>query len=293
MSFLQKTGVSFSLCFLGAHLAVGGEMIPKDSPPDKSQFNLFHPVPADLMREMATDRPDKTESPFTVDAGHLQIEMDVVAFTRDRHNPARENVRSDEWNFANTNFKVGLFNNTDLQIIVPAYNRGRTTDRTSGTVTRDRGIGDLTFRLKMNFWGNDGGTTAFAAMPFIKVPTGKAALSNGAVEGGLILPLAVSIGRGWDMGVMTEIDFREDADGAGYHADWINSVTFSHAISGELRGYLEFFSMVSGDSKWAASADAGVTYAVTPDVQIDAGVNVGITRDADDLNGFVGISWRF
>jgi hypothetical protein len=33
--------------------------------PDKSRYNLFRPVPASLMREMATDRPDKTESGFT------------------------------------------------------------------------------------------------------------------------------------------------------------------------------------------------------------------------------------
>ena len=35
------------------------------------------------MREMSTDRPDKTESPYTVDAGHFQIEWDLFNFERD------------------------------------------------------------------------------------------------------------------------------------------------------------------------------------------------------------------
>ena len=50
-----------------------------DAPaPDKSHYHLFNPTPRELMREFNTDRPDKTESPYTVDAGHFQFEMDVL-----------------------------------------------------------------------------------------------------------------------------------------------------------------------------------------------------------------------
>ena len=52
--------------------------------PDKSTYNLFNPTPRELMREMSTDRPDQTESPYTVDAGHFQMEMDFVKATFDR-----------------------------------------------------------------------------------------------------------------------------------------------------------------------------------------------------------------
>ncbi len=44
-----------------------------DNAPDKSGYDLFHPTPRDLMREMSTDRPDQTESPYTVYAGHFQV----------------------------------------------------------------------------------------------------------------------------------------------------------------------------------------------------------------------------
>jgi hypothetical protein len=33
--------------------------------PNKWQYNLYNPTPRVLMREMSTDRPDKTESPYT------------------------------------------------------------------------------------------------------------------------------------------------------------------------------------------------------------------------------------
>ena len=37
----------------------------------------------------------------------------------------------------------------------------------------------------------------------------------------------------------------------------------------------------------------GVTYALTDDVQLDARANIGLTRAADDLNVFLGLSRRF
>ena len=36
------------------------------------------------VRPLSTDRPDTTESTHTVDAGHFQIESDLVAFSHDR-----------------------------------------------------------------------------------------------------------------------------------------------------------------------------------------------------------------
>jgi hypothetical protein len=41
---------------------------------DKSGYHLFRPTPRELMRELSTDRPDQTESAYTVDAGHVQLE---------------------------------------------------------------------------------------------------------------------------------------------------------------------------------------------------------------------------
>lgn len=37
--------------------------------PDKNRDTLFYPTPAEYLRELSPDRPDKTESPCAVDAG--------------------------------------------------------------------------------------------------------------------------------------------------------------------------------------------------------------------------------
>lgn len=99
---------------------------------EKSGFNLFRPTPDALLRDMATDRPDKTESAYTVDAGHYQLEMDLLTYTYDRAEP--ETVKA--LAVAPANFKVGVLNNVDLQIIAEIYNIQETKDRTARSSSR-------------------------------------------------------------------------------------------------------------------------------------------------------------
>lgn len=263
---------------------------------DKTVYNLFNPTPKELMREMSTDRPDKTESPYTVDAGHFQVEMDFFNYTHERYDTDLESdTRSDTWNVAPINLKMGLLNNVDLQVVFDNFIYQSTDDLTAGEKDHTSGMGDITTRLKVNLWGNDGGITALALMPFVKAPANSAHLGNNSVEGGLIVPLSVELPAGWGMGLMTEVDFLKSDVDTGYETEFVNSITFSHDIVGNLAGYLEFFSSVSTqqESDWVGTVDVGLTYALTNDVQLDCGCNFGVTRSADDFNPFTGISVRF
>ena len=266
-----------------------------DALPDKSQYDLFTPTPREQMRELSTDRPDKTESAYTVDAGHFQIESDLVTFSHDRDTSGGGDTRVEAWSFASLNLKAGLLNWMDVQLVIESFSHVRTVDRVANTRLTQRGFGDLTTRLKLNVWGNDGGRTAFAVMPYVKAPTSQDQLGNGAWEGGVILPLAVELPAGWSMGVMTQFDFLENTAGPGRHTDFVNTITFSHDLVGALGFYAEFFSAVSTEDKspWVGTFDVGFTYGITDDIQLDAGVNLGVTNSAEDVNPFVGLSWRF
>ena len=260
---------------------------------DKRGYNLFNPTPDALLREFTTDRPDKTESPFTVDAGHLQAELDLLNYTYDRANGANETLKA--LSIAPINFKIGLLNNVDLQVVAETYNVEWTHDRNANSRTRSSGFGDVLLRCKINFWGNDGGSTAFGVMPFVKFPTNQDDLGNRAVEGGLILPLEIKLPGDWDLGAMVEIDHAQDSGSSDYHEEVIESVTISHDIIGKLGGYAELFSNLSTrrGADWIATFDFGFTYQLSRNVQLDAGLNVGLTEAADDLNPFVGISVRY
>jgi hypothetical protein len=262
---------------------------------DKSEYSLTNPTPREALRELSTDRPDKTESPYTVDAGHLQIELDFATYTRDIDRSEGQNLRSDTFGIAPVNFKLGLTNDSDIQLLVDPYVRQTVKNRAGRTTERTSGFGDVTLRLKHNLWGNDGGATALALMPFVKLPTARRGIGNGAVEFGLIVPLAIEVADGLGIGLMTEIDVLEESDGKGYAPTFINSATMSVDLTDRLGAYTELFAERSTErgARWVATADVGLTYAVTDDLQLDGGVNLGITRAADDVQLFMGISRRF
>lgn len=281
---------TLGVLLLGAALPACAEESPKA---DKSKYHLLNPTPRALLRELSTDRPDKTESAYTVDAGHIQIEMDFFQYARDKEKSGRVATKVDAWAFAPINFKVGLLNNVDLQTVIESYHHVTVTE--GSTKFKQKGFGDLTARLKVNLWGNDGGKTALALMPYLKLPTNQDNLGNDDVEGGLIVPLAVALPAGFGLGLMTQLDIVRDGGDDGYHPEFVNSITLSRALVGNLGGYLEFWSSTSTErgSSWIGTFDAGLTYGLTDNIQLDAGLNVGLTKSADDLNPFVGLSIRF
>lgn len=246
------------------------------------------------MRELSTDRPDQTESPYTVDAGHFQIEMDLANGVLEHDRSSGGDLRSQVWGFGGVNLKAGLLNNVDIQFVLDGYVDSRVKDRTTGVTADDSGFGEVTTRLKINVWGNDGGTTAFAVMPFLKWPLSQSSLRNGKTEGGIILPLAVELPAGWGLGLMTEIDFVRDASN-DFDTEYFNTITVGHDIVGNLGGYVEFAALFTpeSDAQWQGQVGVGLTYGISENIQLDAGCNFGVTRVAPDLNPFLGLSWRY
>jgi hypothetical protein len=269
-------------------------LMPVEAPAAKSKYHLFNPTPEEQMRELSTDRPDQTESPYTVDAGHFQIEMDVANGTIDRDQSNGGDVRSQVWGFGGINLKAGLFNNVDIQFVLEGHVDSHVKDRVLGASADDDGFGEVQTRLKVNLWGNDGGKTAFAIMPFIKWPLPQTALRNGKTEGGIILPLAVELPAGWGLGLMTEVDFVRDGSSA-FDTEYLNTVTFSHDIVGDLGGYVEFAALFTpeSDAQWQGQIDVGFTYGLDENTQLDIGCNFGVTSVAPDYNPFVGLTLRF
>ncbi len=250
--------------------------------PNKRGYHLFNPTPVSQMREFVTDRPDKTESAYTVDAGHVQFETDVFTYVHDK-DIAGNLTESTVFDFIN--LKAGLATDLDLQILIQSFQATSFTPR-GGMRENMRGFGDLTIRLKYNIMGNDAGTVALGAMPFVTLPTG--VTSPGAsTEGGAAFMVAIALPKDFGLGGMVQVVRGDDWD-------FVGSVSLGHDIVGDLAGYVELFGQTSlrPTSSFVATFDCGLTYAVTPNWQLDAGVNVGMTAAADDLNPFLGLSGR-
>jgi hypothetical protein len=236
---------------------------------------VLSPTSMDKRRPLITDRPDLTESPYTVDAGHLQVESDVVVATW-------RQGKVDSIDLMPSNVKIGLTSSTDLQLLVPALGVGFDGDGNASPAA-----GDLGVRLKWNLFGNDGGDLAVGVMPWFFV--GGADLRPGA---GVIIPVAIALPAETSLGTMVVANY-VPVDGGSYDVEGDVSVTVSHAVAGDVAGYLEAFASgrpMTRDGELLASA--GLTYVVGDSIQFDAGFRLPVLTADPRVETFVGVSAR-
>ncbi len=295
-----------------------------ETPPDKSQYNLFNPTPRKLLRELNTDRPNLATSPLTVDAGIFQIEADVVNYTR-KGSDESGNTR-EKFLFASTTLRVGLTNNVEFRLLFQPYNLARTTFRGTGEVQQNAGLNILragsntntptTSRrpgevqenagfdtlqagFKINIYGNDTytkpGATAFGLLPFINIPTARYGLGSNSIEGGLASLFIYKISDTLDLEVQPELDIIKNGESSGYHVESFNVVSLDYQITKPLGTFFEIATRFNNESRFGAivTFDTGLLINIGNDTQLDIGAFIGLTRAADDINPFLGLSKRF
>lgn len=265
----------------------------------KRQFTLFNPTPNELLREFLTDRPDKTLTPVTVDAGHVQFETDFVTYKFEREQQPQEQGLKDRrfYSFMLTNVRIGVTNNSDFHIVLQPFDYiDGTAPRSSATTDQGTafGFGDMSLMLKHNVWGNDGGATALGWSGRIDLPSGSPAITSGYVEGGG----AIFWLRRWPnkvyLGLEVGVDARENVRRLGYHAEFLNSASFAFGLTKRLSTKFELASVASTEPKqpWEGIFATALLYQPQENVQLDLGINVGLTRPAADINPYLGFSIR-
>jgi len=250
-------------------------------------YNLFRPVPKAELREMETERPDVTESPITLDAGHFQYESDLFRLEREPGEDAQTNT----YLFNQANLKLGLTHSTAVQLVVQSFVYQREKSIDDGTIARSHGFGDLTLRIKQNFLGNDKGDFAIAVIPYLKFPTSHVEEEN-RYEGGLIIPMSLKLPREWNVGMQIEVDRLQDTEGAGLHTEILQSFTIGHSLMDHVTGIAEtYYRYDLSHHHWGNFLNAALQVELAKDVKLDGGLNYGIQHDAMK-SYFLGLSFR-
>ena len=263
-------------------------------PADKSQFNFLQPTPAADLRTLCADRPTKSNGPCTVDAGHWQLESDVYNVTLQ----TLDGVTTRTELFTNPTLKLGLTNTVDFEVNVAPYEQVTTHDSIAGVTSRVGGIGDVFLRAKWNLHGDDGGTTSVALFPFVKIPTARPGVGNGAVEAGLIVPIALNLPGNWQLTIDPEADALANSFGTGHHLNITSPLSLSYpatktiTLFGELWGDVNFDPLGTVSQ---ASFDLAIAWipAKAPNLQLDGGANFGLNRATPAAQLYVGVTRRF
>jgi hypothetical protein len=237
---------------------------------------------------ICTDRPTKANALCTVPAGRLQLETSAVGWSLTKLDGSRSELLTIGSSFA----KIGLSDRSDLQVGFTPY--VRLTVKQDGSRNRVSGFGDVVVRYKRRLT-SDAAKLQVGVIPFVKLPTAADGLGNGKAEGGLAVPISFPAGAA-TLTLGPELDLIADADGGGRYFGLINLVNLALPVAPRLTFAGEIWTNFNFDPAGTAkqaSADAALAYALSNGLQLDAGANLGLTRDTPDLELYGGLSVGF
>jgi len=267
--------------------------------PDKGVYTLWNPTPSDQMRDMDTDRPNKTNTPHTIDAGHLQVETGPVDSLYFRDKSTGADARTQTWSLGQFNLRLGVLNNLEVNAGVTSYVFQHFHDNLTGQTSRQSGLGDTIVGGKLNLWGNDGAdgawATALGIQPQVKLPTARRDLGTGHTEVVVGVPFSLNLPGEVHLGLQTTPGWVRNADNTGYVTGWQNSITVDRVFFTQWDVYAEYWSQVTTERhrEGQGTVDLGVIYQMTRNLSWDTGVNLGINKSSPTVEWTVGVSLRY
>ena len=154
---------------------------------------------------ICTDRPTKSNFACTVPKGLVQIEADGFTWL---NNTAGGN-RTDQLLFSNPTVKYGLTDSSDIQLNWVPFTRVRTGDAV-GNVSTQSGIGDATVRFEAAAHRPRWRLSTRRSAVLVKLPTAPTGIGNGKVEGGMAVPINISVPNGWTVTLGPQLDVLAD-----------------------------------------------------------------------------------
>ncbi len=231
---------------------------------------------------ICADRPGKASATCTAPAGHLQLETGLADWTLERSHGHEETTLI----IGATAIKYGLSERSHIELDVTPFVRA------SGR----SGFGDVDVRWKQRLTADDA-PVEVAVYPFVKLPTARHALGNGKVETGLAVPIDFAIPKTkLSLALTPEFDWLADGEGHGRHAAMAQVASLGWQVDARWNLSAELWGQWDWDPAGTvrqASADGAVAYLVREDLQLDAGVNLGLSKNTPDIAIYAGAAKRF
>ena len=232
--------------------------------------------------EMITDRPDATESPSAVPVGSLQLETGAFYDSF-----KEEGIKNETLGYNTTLLRYGVLENFELRVGW-SFEEERTTNNNVKIDDVRSGFSPLLLGMK------------------VEITEEKGLLPEIGFLGHLMLSFTASQDYRPET---TGVDFRfslahtlNDKSSIAYNigAQWGNdspeaayvyTLVYGYSILDALGIYAEVYGDIPEDNKANHYWDAGITYSITNNIQLDATVGKSIT-DGQDILLAAGISYR-
>jgi hypothetical protein len=236
--------------------------------------------------ELITDRPDATESPNTVPIGSFQIETGGF-YTSFEENIEGNTVQREVLGYNTTLVRYGILENLEFRLGWN-FEEGQTT--INGTKLQDvtSGFSPLLAGMKVTIAQENGWIPTIGLLGHLYLPVSagndyKPQTTGADFRFSFDHSLSEKSGLAYNIGAQWGDDSPEVA--------YVYTLVYGYSITDNFSLYAEVYGDLPENSSGNHFWDAGLTYVLTPNLQLDATVGSSIT-DGQDLLLAAGVSYR-
>jgi hypothetical protein len=226
-------------------------------------------------QKIITDRPDQAESPVTVPWKSIQLE---AGFQLGHSNADQLSVR--EIQMPTMLLRYGLFKIVEIRIVDQFENLriGKTSDGIYG-------LSDLELGTKIQILGKDNINTRIAFLSHLIIASGTRGISGERYGTVNKLAFANNMSEHFDLGYNIGFDYFGIGNG-----DFTWSVSLGIGLTEKTGGFIETYGDITNLKDPFVNMDAGLTYLIRDNLQIDCSFGSGLNNKMNFLS--FGCSWN-
>jgi hypothetical protein len=243
-------------------------------------------------RDYCPARPGLGTPACTIAPGRVSLEIGLADWQRD----TAGGTRSDTFIAADTQARIGLSDTVEALIGWTPFGHQRVRDTATRNVSKASGIGDAYLGIKANLASPDGSGLSIAVQPFVTLPIGDAPLGATGWGAGIVLPVSYDLGDTLNLQFTAEADAAPNGDVKGRHLAYSGTLGLGWTASDAIEATAELQAGRDDDpdgtsTQWLGALSLG--YMPSDDLQLDLGTNIGLNRNAPDVEVYFGISRLF
>lgn len=245
-------------------------------------------VPALAQDEpVCAERPGLGTPPCATERGRVVGELGLASWTL----ATGDGERTDTIVAGDALARFGLGGGTEVQVGWTAF--GSVRDRVGGAVSRMTGVGDVSVGVVQELVKTD--AVALSVLGRGTLPTGGEAIGAGDWSAALYVPVEVELSDVLSFQLTPSVAAAVDEDRRGRHLDY----GLVAGIGADFDTHFAAVEVAVDRDRDPAEITTPLVLGLsggwrpTPDFQIDAGCNLGLDRDADDVQLYVGLARRF
>jgi hypothetical protein len=216
-----------------------------------------------------TDRPDQTESSSTIPKGSFQIETGVLFGFTDSNGIAESQLL-----LPSTLFRIAILEEIELRILSQfESNKNKSINKTFS------GISDLEIGAKVQLFKKEDVNTEIAFLSHLVIPSGSKAVTIREI--GTINKLSISHSINESIGIGYNLGYNYFGFGDG---DLTYSFSVGLGITEKLGAYVEPYGDIVDFKEHVSSFDAGITYLIRENFQLDFSFGTGINHSMNYLS---------